>query len=434
MSKPLRKEALELYRAGLQSVTPELLVNNALHYEKNAITCHFLDRRERVLLPAPGQVCVVAVGKAAAPMAKQAQSILGSAIKTGLIVTKYGFGLDSPPFEQLECGHPTPDEAGEKAARRLEALVKPLGKDDILLALISGGTSALLPAPIPGISLAEKQALTQGMLAVNLDIHQINTVRKAMSRLKGGGLAALAAPAQSLGLYLSDVPGDSLGSIGSGLTQPETIDAQKVVGLLRSRGLWSKTPEILRQQLEKGQLVSKTFIPPPLHGLIGTNRHLLQAVEKAAKIKGYRTHVVEEPTTGLNPKALPLLMKRWTNLCANHSEHSKLCLISGGETTVEVKGTGKGGRCQELAAQMMPLLRGKDVFLAAGSDANDGPTDAAGGVVDAESWRRVQQKKLAYRALLENNDSYTLLKQSQNLIQEPPSRNNVMDLHVFLRG
>ncbi|MDH4248543.1 MAG: DUF4147 domain-containing protein, partial [Deltaproteobacteria bacterium] len=280
--------------------------------------------------------------------------------------------------------------------------------------------------------LAEKQALVALMLRTNMDIHEINTVRKAVSRFKGGGLAALAAPARTLGLLLSDVPGDNWSSIGSGPTVPEPVNFPTVITLLRSKGLWDQVPPAVRAVLESGRENPKAPPTPPTNGLIGANRHLLRAMREAAEAEGFRVRVEETPTTGLNAQALPALLDRWRDWSAREPS-GPLALISGGETTVEVRGKGLGGRCQELAALMLPRLEEHTVFLAAGSDGNDGPTDAAGGVVDRDSWLRMQQKGVAYQALLDDNDSYHLLQASGNLIQVPPTRNNVMDVHLFLR-
>jgi len=226
-----------------------------------------------------------------------------------------------------------------------------------------------------------------------------------------------------------------LASIGSGPTVPDPVDAPAVIELLRRKGIWEDAPEPLRRALESGA-AAKDFsglTTPPVNGLIGTNRHLLQAIRAAAEQAGYAVRVEEAPTTGLNAEALPRLLERWEAYRHDAPPGDRpLCLVSGGETLVEVTGQGLGGRCQELAALMMPHLDERSVFLAAGSDGNDGPTDAAGGVVDRESWLRVQAEDIPYAALLADHDSYRLLERSRNLIKVPPTRNNVMDVHLFL--
>jgi len=444
MTLALREQAVALYRRGLEAITPEALMRGALALERGAggtgpaaLRVRFLDREARVPLDPAGQVILVAVGKAAAPMAAEARRLLaalGDALQ-GLAVTKHGFALEGLPFPQMEAAHPVPDATGVAAAEAVLRIVSGLRQHDLVLVLMSGGASALLPAPLEGITLADKQALVERMLRTKMDIHEINRVRKAVSRIKGGGLAAFAAPARVVGLYLSDVPGDDLASIGSGPTVPEPVDARAVIALLREKGIWEGIPDSVRRSLEGGGL-TKDFarLPaPPLNGLIGSNRHLLRAVGEAARAAGFRVEVDERPTTGLNAEALPGLLARWEALRGREREGA-LCRVSGGETLVEVTGQGLGGRCQELAALTMPRLDAESVFLAAGSDGNDGPTDAAGGVVDSESWLRVQRERIPYDALLKDNDSYHLLQRSGNLIQVPPTRNNVMDLHLFLRG
>ena len=435
MSEDLRIQAVTLYGRGLQAITPGVLMRRAVEVSGDTLQVRFLDRSERVELTAGGRLVLVAVGKAAAPMAGEAHRILGSRIDAGLVVTKTGFALPGLPYPTREAAHPVPDEAGVAAAEEVARVAGGLNSGDLLLVLVSGGASALLPAPIAGISLADKQRIVEAMLRTEMDIHEINRVRKAVSRIKGGGLAALAAPARVLGLYLSDVPGDGLASIGSGPTVPDPVDAPAVIELLRRKGIWEGAPEPLRRALESGAAVKdfSDLSAPPVNGLIGTNRHLLHAIRAAAEEAGYAVRVEEAPTTGLNAEALPRLLERWEAYRrAAPPGNRPLCLVSGGETVVQVTGQGLGGRCQELAAQMMPRLDERSVFLAAGSDGNDGPTDAAGGVVDRESWLRVQAEDIPYSALLADHDSYRLLERSRNLIKVPPTRNNVMDVHLFL--
>ncbi|HEX7927066.1 MAG TPA: DUF4147 domain-containing protein [bacterium] len=433
MTDALRQQAVALYQRGLEQITPEYLMRQALAVEPERLVLTFLDRQEVLPITPQTRFTLVAVGKAAAPMAAEAQRILGDRIRQGIVVTKRGFSIEGLPFPVHESGHPVPDEAGEQAADAVETLVRDLHRDDVLLVLMSGGASALLPAPIDGITLTEKQELVRLMLRTNMDIHEINRVRKSVSRLKGGGLAVLAHPARVVGLCLSDVPGDDLGSIGSGLTVPEPVRFADVIALLQQKGLWQQVSAAVRKALEGGQSRPKRPPIPPINGLIGTNRHLLRAIQAAAEAAGFHAHTHEQPTTGLNAAALPDLLRRWNALrVETGSDGRGLCLVSGGETTVEVRGKGLGGRCQELAALMLPHIDGDWAFLAAGSDGNDGPTDAAGGVVDQESWQRILSERIPYEALLRNNDSYHLLERSGNLIKVPPTRNNVMDVHLFL--
>jgi hydroxypyruvate reductase len=436
MTQASREQAVALYQRGLEAITPEVLMRAAIACQNNQLILRFLDRGERVPLIAGGRIVLVAVGKAAAPMAAEAHRALGARIAEGLIVTKRGFALEDSPYPVMEAAHPVPDVSGLAAAEAVLRLVSGLSSRDLALVLVSGGASALLAAPLEGIPLADKQALVETMLRTRMDIHEINRVRKAVSRIKGGGLAACAAPARVLGLYLSDVPGDELGSIGSGPTVPEPVDAAAVIALLRGKGIWERAPRSIRRRLEAGGLGKDFSALPaaPLNGLIGSNRHLLRAVREAARAAGFLVEMEERPMTSLNAEALPRLLERWEAFRRDAPSDAPLCLVSGGETLVEVKGKGLGGRCQELAALMMPRLDADTVFLAAGSDGNDGPTDAAGGVVDRESWERMRREGIPYDALLADNDSYRLLERTGNLIKVPPTRNNVMDLHLFLRG
>lgn len=440
MSAALRQQAAEIYSQGLAQITPEFLLRQALSITGDALELTFLEGSHSVSLPPGESIVLLAMGKAAAPMAQQAAQLLQGRIAEGLVVTKEGFSLPGLPFPVHETAHPVPDERGIEAAAAVEAMLQRAGAEHLVLVLVSGGASALLPAPLEGITLAEKQALAGLMLRTEMDIHQINRVRKAISRFKGGGLAALAAPAPTVGLYLSDVPGDDLASIGSGPTVPEAVDAPAVVALLKDKGIWAQTPPAIRQVLAEvtargggGCNFPAASPTPPLNGLIGANRHLLHAMADAARRAGFVTQVEEAPATGLNAAALPRLLARWEGFARGHRGDPH-CLISGGETLVEVTGQGKGGRCQELAAMAMPHMEAGTVFLAAGSDGNDGPTDAAGGIVDGPSWEKVQADGIPYAQLLYDNDSYHLLQLSGNLIKVPPTRNNLMDVHMFLRA
>lgn len=438
----LRHDALEIYRLGLAQITPEFLLRQAMTLESGnrkagdvgdaSLALTFLDRRERVVIPAGGRLWLVAIGKAACPMAEEAARLLGDGVAGGVVVTKEGFALPGLPWPVHETGHPVPDERGVVAAAAVETLMEGTAPEDVVLVLMSGGASALLPAPVAGLTLEDKQGLVDVMLRTNMDIHEMNTVRKAVSSIKGGGLAALAAPARTVGLYLSDVPGDHLASIGSGPTVPERSDFAAVRTLLQDKGIWEAVPAAVREVLERGKAPDKTPPTPPVNGLIGANRHLLRAMAEAAEGLGYAVRSDEEPTTGLNPDALPGLLARWNQWREETPEGRPVVFISGGETTVVVTGSGKGGRCQELAALALPRMPEKSCFLAAGSDGNDGPTDAAGGLADAPGWRHIREEGILYDELLADNDSYALLERSGNLVKVPPTRNNVMDVHLFL--
>lgn len=436
MSARLRRLAVEIYSRGLERITPERLLREALRPEADRLELSFLGGRETVALAPGARIFLLAVGKAAAPMAAEAHRLLGGRIAEGLVVTKEGFSLPDLPYPTHEAGHPIPDGRGLAAAEAAQALLGRPRPGDVVLVLVSGGASALLPAPLPGISLADKQRLVEAMLRTEMDIHQINRVRKALSRFKGGGLAALAAPARVVGLLLSDVPGDDPASIGSGPTVPEPPDAAGAMALLREKGLWQRTPPAIQAVLERG---SATATPqpagsqPPVNGLIGANRHLLYAMrdQAAGARPGLAVEVEEAPITGGNGAALEHLLARW-QAHRGKNPAQPCCLIAGGETVVAVTGQGKGGRCQELAALMLPRLEPGTVFLAAGSDGNDGPTDAAGGVVDRASWQKIAREGIPYRELLADNDSYRLLEASGNLIKVPPTRNNLMDVYLFL--
>lgn len=432
MESTLRLSLVGIYRDALKQVAPGVLMQKAMRVEGN--TLHLSGA---VPIPLPEKINLLAVGKAAAAMAKEAAHIFNptatTQIENGLVITKQGFSLPGLDFPVLEAGHPVPDEAGLNAAEAAELMG--WETSTLLLVLVSGGASALLPAPKKGLSLADKQAVSALMLGANLDIHQMNLVRKNLSRLKGGGLLPLAAPAKVVGVLLSDVPGDDPGVIGSGITLPEKPRPEAAAEVLKKADLWEQVPSEVRHILtfppELPQSATRPY-PPPINQIIGTNGHLLEAATTMAQTKGFTVVTDQTPLTGSNLEAGASLLAQWQKLKKNYPG-LPLMLIKGGETTIKLTGKGKGGRCQDLAARMLPQMKEGEAFLAAGSDGNDGPTDAAGGVVDQPSWQRIQTEQIPYLPLLEDNDSFHLLQRSGNLIRIPPTRNNLGDIYLFAK-
>ena len=319
-----------------------------------------------------------------------------------------------------ECGHPLPDEAGVRGAERIAELAQAAGADDLVLCLISGGASALLPLPVAGLSLAEKVEVTRQLLERGADIHQMNTVRKHLSRIKGGQLAAMASPATVISLILSDVIGDNLETIGSGPTaaDPTTVlDAQAV---LKRFGIEGRVVESLCE-------TPKTSAAE--NHVIGSNRLALEAACRKARSLGYRTLLLSSSVQGETRDAAQVLASIAREVREHgHPVGAPACLLSGGETSVTLRGTGRGGRNQEFALAAALAITGLDktVMLACGTDGTDGPTDAAGGIVDGET------ADCGARAALDNNDSYRYLKSRDALVVTGPTGTNVMDIQVSL--
>jgi hydroxypyruvate reductase len=374
-------------------------------------------------------------------MAKAAERVLGRRITSGLINVKDGHVLKLRRIELNECGHPIPDERGVAGAQRIAGIAGQAGEDDLVICLMSGGGSALMPYPAEPVSLEDKQATTRLLLACGADIHEINAVRKHCSRIKGGQLARLAYPATVMTLMLSDVIGDDLDVIGSGPTAPDASTFTRVKGILDKYELWERVPAPVRERIEAGLAGEIPETPKPgdpaftrtRNLVIGSNDLAVRAAAARAKALGFRTLVLSTFVEGETRE-----VARMHAAIAKEVVHSgrplrpRSCIITGGETTVTIKGTGLGGRNQEfvLAAAIDIAGLPNVVILSAGTDGSDGPTDAAGAIADGRTLDRLP----GAREFLANNDSYHYFEQLGDLIKTGPTNTNVMDVRIILIG
>jgi glycerate 2-kinase len=394
-------------------------------------SAHHLER-------AYARVRVLGCGKASAVMAAAAEEIVGDRIADGFVVVKDGCAVPVQRVQIAEAGHPVPDARGLAASARLLELARSAGEKDLVLFLVSGGGSALTPAPAPPITLAEKQEVTRLLLASGATIGELNAVRKHLSLFKGGQLARVAWPAAVLTLALSDVIGDALDVIGSGPTAPDPTTFEDACEVLARRGLRGRVPVSVARRLEAGRRGELEETPKPgaplfdrvTNIVIGNNSLIADAAVAAASRLGYRPHLATRELQGEARAVARDLVARARRL------EPPACLIAGGETTVTVKGSGRGGRCQEFALAAALELQPADrmTILAAGTDGTDGPTDAAGAIVDAESLRRGAAAGADARQALENNDAYRFLAASGDLIVSGATRTNLLDLYVVLRA
>jgi glycerate 2-kinase len=415
----LRKAALQIFRAALKAADPAEAVQR--HFTTPPAT---FDR-----------IFVVGAGKAAAPMAQAIEKMLGKRIVGGLVNIKHGHAVKLSRIEQNECGHPVPDEAGVRGAQRIAAIVRDATAHDLVICLISGGASALMPLPAPLINLAEKQATTNLLLACGATIHEINCVRKHISAIKGGQLAALASPAHVTSLILSDVIGDNLDVIGSGPTSPDASTFAAARAVFEKYGIWNKVPRAVRQRLESGAKGEIPETPKSLanaeNRIIGSNRIALDAAAVKAKELGFKTLILSSSIEGETREiaGMHAAIAREVRQ-SGHPLKSPACIISGGETTVTLRGKGKGGRNQEFALAAAAGIAGlEDVLIfSAGTDGTDGPTDAAGAQSDGQTFQRGPEvlRRLA------NNDSYSFFEPLKDLIITGPTGTNVMDIHLIL--
>jgi hydroxypyruvate reductase len=355
-------------------------------------------------------------------MAQGLEEVLGGSISGGLINVKYGHTVPLQTIELNECGHPIPDERGVAGARRIAELVSSAGPDDLVICVISGGASALLPYPAGDLTLGEKQDVTRQLLACGATIHEINTVRKHLSAIKGGQLAAMAEPARVVTLILSDVIGDNLDVIGSGPTAPDLSTVAEALAVLAKFGIHTPAVRALHETPKYSRAENI---------IIGSNRQALAAAVDQARELGFHTLLLASTIEGETRDVARMHAAIVHEIRASGNPiPPPACVVSGGETTVALHGQGKGGRNQEFALAAAIDIAGLEnaVILSAGTDGTDGPTDAAGAIVDGAS---ADESAKTY---LRNNDSYNYFAPRGGLIITGPTNTNVMDIHLVLVG
>jgi glycerate-2-kinase len=378
-------------------------------------------------------------------MGRALEDLLGGRITDGVMVTKEGHGLPMTYLRIHEASHPVPDRRGIKGTEEILSLVQRAGVRDLVLCLISGGGSALMVSPVEGITLDDKQVITTHMLACGADIHEINAIRKHLSRIKGGGLAKLVYPATLVSLILSDVIGDDLNVIASGPTVPDTstfVDARQIC---RKYGIWNQVPASIKKRINDGlrgdvpetpstgdRIFKKCY---PL--LVGTNLHALKSAATKAHQLGYHVLILSSTIEGEAREAAKVLAAVAREIrTSGHPLLTPACILCGGETTVTIQGDGKGGRNQEFALSAACAINGLEdvVILAGGTDGNDGPTDAAGAIVDGDTLARAIEKKLIPQDYLNRNDAYHFFNNLEDLVITGPTGTNVMDIYMVLVG
>jgi hydroxypyruvate reductase len=437
----MRKQALEIFNAGLKAVDPVEAV--CLHVKVTDETL-FIDDQSFDLKKFE-RIFIVGAGKAVAPMAKALEDLLGDRIAGGVIVVKEGHGLPMNHVKICEGGHPVPDEGGVRGTEEILAVAQAAGAKDMVICLISGGGSALLIAPPEGISLRDKQEATRLLLACGATIHELNTIRKHLSRSKGGRLAQAAYPAAVVSLILSDVVGDDLDVIGSGPMVPDSSTFEQARQILIGYGVWDKLAVSIRDHIQRG--LEGEIEETPKAGdqafqrcatvLVGTNLQATQAAAKEAERQGYQPLILTTKVEGEAREVAKVHTAIAKEIISSGNPIGPpACVLFGGETTVTLQGDGKGGRNQEYALAAALALGEQDHVLAlcAGTDGTDGPTDAAGAMADGNTVLRARQKGLDPVEFLRRNDSYNFFKQLDDLIITGPTRTNVMDIYLFLVG
>ena len=437
----LREAARRIFAAAVRAVDPGEAIRRHVIREGTRLRIG----AERFDLAAVRRVVVVGCGKAAAPMAAAVEEILGDRIARGVVVTKYGHLHPTATIRVHEAGHPVPDAAGLAGSEAVLEHVRHLGAQDLVVFLISGGGSALSPAPVTGISLADKQALTKALLACGADIREMNTIRKHISRIKGGQLARAAQPARVVALVLSDIVGDPLDAIASGPTVPDPTTYRDALAILDKYRIREEVPSSIRARLEAGARAEVPETPKPDDPLFARVVNVIVA----SNIQALEAARLEASRLGLTPMILSSSIEGETrDIARMHAAIAReirktgnplsppACVISGGETTVTLRGAGKGGRNQEFALAAALDIAGlaRVVILSGGTDGTDGPTDAAGAIADGETCARAAAQGLNVRASLNANDSYHFFQGLGDLLITGPTNTNVMDVRVVLVG
>ena len=438
-TEQLRVDCDRIFRAGLAAVDPVRSVYRHCRRQGDLLT---IDDKT-FDLSRFREVVILGAGKAGAPMAAALETLLADRITRGLVVVKYGHVKPLETVELVEAGHPVPDENGLDGAGRVLSVAESADRDTLVIGLLSGGGSALLPLPADGIPLQDKQETTRVLLACGASIHEINTVRKHMSAIKGGQMAAAVCPADLVCLVLSDVVGDDLDIIASGPMVPDRSTFARCMEIVQKYGISDRIPESVMTRLENGAEKKIQETPKPadplfdrvFHSIVACSRDALDAAAKEAERLGYRPYLLSGAVQGETKDAAMDHMEVARQIQAGrHPVSPPACILSGGETTVTMEIMGKGGRNQEFALKCALEIEGLEhmAVLSAGTDGTDGPTDAAGGLVDPLSVKRAEACGLNAMHHFEAHDAYPLLEAAGDLYKTGPTLTNVMDLRIVL--
>jgi len=439
--KKMRADALAIFHDAVQAVDPFAAVHRAVTLRGARLdACG-----QGYDLTCFRHVYIVGAGKAGAKMALAMEEILGDRLTAGVINVKYEHGAKLSTVKVNEAGHPVPDEAGIRGTAEIIELLQNASETDLVFCLLSGGGSALLALPAEGLTLRDKQAVTGLLLKCGATIHEINTVRKHLSRVKGGRLAKVAYPATVLSLVLSDVIGDDLKTIASGPTVPDDTRFGDCIEILEKYALTQKVPAAVRAHLKRGALGEVDETPgrnDPVFAknhtvIVGNNLMALEAAAARARDLGYRSLILSSSLQGETREVAGVHASIAREILNTGNPVPRpACVISGGETTVTVRGQGRGGRNQEFALAAALDIDGLDpvVILSGGTDGTDGPTDAAGALADGSTVQRARAKNLDPRDFLRRNDSYLFFQRLGDLLVTGPTYTNVMDLRLVLVG
>jgi len=430
--------AEEIFLAGVESVMPGKMIRNEMYLDDATL---YISGRP-MPLDTINNIYVIGAGKASAIMAKEIESILAERITGGLVVTKYGHGCKLKHISVSEAGHPIPDDNGYRATQKILKIANKANKNDLIICLISGGGSALLTDSPDGGSVNDIIVTNNLLLKSGANIKEINAVRKHLSKVKGGQLAAASFPATLISFILSDVIGDLLDVIASGPTAPDETTFKDALYVIEKYNLVTKIPEPILQYLKEGVKGIRPETPKPgdlafinTHNIIiGSNAIALDAACKLSVSLGLKTFLITSGFEGDTIETAGQMIETALQFQNDPSINKPCCLLFGGETTLPVTGSGKGGRNQHMALYAASLLRNKNgiTFLAAGTDGNDGPTHAAGAVVDSKTMESASIQGLDIFNYLRDSDSFHFFEKAGGHIITGPTMTNVMDIVVII--
>jgi len=437
----LRSDARFIFQAGLKAVDPADAIRRHLKLQDDKLE---IDGRTYDLSSYDG-LYVIGAGKATAKMAQAIEALLIDRLKGGFVNVEYNHAIPLNIVKINEAGHPLPDEAGMRGAEEIVGLLRQTGEGDLIICLISGGGSALLPCPAHGLTLQDKQQTTKILLGCGATIQEINAVRKHISQVKGGRLAQLANPSTLISLILSDVIGDSLDCIASGPTAPDGSTFNDCLRILERYGVQDRIPSTVKTYLEKGtkgEIEETPKTDDPVFDriqnvIVGSNSLAVKAANQKADDLGYHSLILSSDIEGDTREAAKMHVSIAKKiLSTGHPVPRPACIVSGGETTVTARGRGLGGRNQEFALAAAMAMDGLEnvVALSGGTDGTDGVTDAAGAIADGETVQRGRQMGLETDRYLQDNDSYHFFQLLGDLLMTGPTLTNVMDLRLMLVG
>lgn len=421
----------QIYDVAVDAVRGEELIRTYSRIEGDNWIYEQGDRRVVWPLDPKGRLFAIGAGKAAASLLAGLESVLGERLAGGCAIVKKGHHAPLGKIELFDAGHPIPDEAGAQATERLLAFLKTLGPHDNVFVALTGGASALMVAPADGLTLADKAHVSDVLLASGANISEINTVRKQLSRVKGGRLLDAIHPAHSMTLMISDIPSDDPAMIGSGPTMPDSSTSEQAITILERYGVLEQMPPAVLSALRRPAPRIATVDPERhAHIVLADSQTALSAAQEEAAKHGYFVKVVDAHLDTETHAAARVFASAVRDIATGGGQPA--VLLAAGETTLKVTGSGCGGRNQEFALVAALALDGiaNTSILASGTDGTDGPTDAAGAFVDGDTIARAHAAGLDAEAMLANNDSNSFFAALGDLHMTGPTGTNVMDLII----